>query len=104
MNRKIHDEICPLIIRIKRELEFYKGASENETLDQIIELSDRAYNDIRNLITREAITNPYTNWYEDIKLIIALYRKMKHFEINEFFEFEQHEIPAENRPTIGLYI
>lgn len=100
LNRKLHDVICPKIINVKREMEYYLMTKKEEGLMDAMELADRLYEDTRALIRNEENLEIQTDWLQDIMLIINQQKRIGKLEINEHFDLNPQEIP----PVIGNQI
>lgn len=100
LNRKLHDVICPKIISVKREMEYYIMTKKEDGLVEAMELADSLYEDTRALIRNEDNLDLQTDWLQNILLIINQQKRMGQLEINEHFDLNPNEIS----PSIGNQI
>lgn len=92
VNRVIHDVICPGIISIKREIEYAIATKKDEAQPQIIEATDRLYEEARALI-KQAESNPSISWLQKIALIINQLNRLDKIHIIEHFNLNGADIP-----------
>lgn len=94
LNRKLHDVICPKIISVKREMEYYIMTKKEDGLTDAMELADSLYEDTRALIRNEDNLEIQTDWLQNILLIINQQKRMGKLEISDHFDLDPKEISA----------
>lgn len=92
-DRLIHDEICPRIISIKREMEFFLTKRENSIIKDAIKLTDGAYEKTRKLIVGKIPPIEETEWIQNINLLIEQQKRINAYELNYFIDVNPDEIP-----------
>lgn len=102
LNRKLHDVICPKIISVKREMEYYIITKKENGLVEAMELADSLYEDTRALIRNEDNLEIQTDWLQNILLIINQQKRMGKLVINEHFDLDPKEISADIGNQIAI--
>lgn len=95
LNRKLHDVICPKIISVKREMEYYMMTKKENGLTDAMELADMLYEDTRALIRNDDNLEIRSDWLQNIILIINQQKRAGLLEINEHFDLDPEEISPE---------
>lgn len=102
LNRILHDVICPQIISIKRELEYYELTKKGESLQEALVLTDSLYEDSRSLINTEGTYQYQRGWLQNIELIINQLKRIAPFEVKEHFNLNVEEIPLKVGNQIAI--
>lgn len=96
VNSRIHDEICPRIVNVKRELEHFihSNAKDPDSLLSIIKLIDDVYGNAKSLIDRTEYEAPQTNWYDNLHQIIEQTKRVASFKLNDQINVKPEQVPV----------
>lgn len=100
LNRILHDVICPKIISVKREMEYYIMTKKENGLTEAMDLADGLYEHTRALIRNDDNLEVQTDWLQNIMLIVNQQKRMGKLQIKEHFNLKPEEIS----PFIGNQI
>ena len=104
LNRILHDDLCPRIINIKREMEYFLTVKKVQVLHDAIRLTDRLYDEARALINNEETSQPESEWLQNIMLIINQHKRIGAFEINEHIHLQPEEISPQLGKQLAIII
>ncbi|MCG8329419.1 MAG: ATP-binding protein [Chitinophagales bacterium] len=95
INSVLHDNICPLVISVKRELEYFFKIKKEHVVQDAIGMLDMVYEQTRALIDGKETPPDSADWYKYMQLSISQFENLGHFEVKKHIMPEIQKISSD---------
>ena len=95
INSVLHDNICPLVISVKRELEYFFKIKKEHVVQDAIGMLDMVYEQTRALIDGKETPPDSVDWYKYLQLLISQFENLGRFEVKKYIMPEIQKISSD---------